>query len=153
MYCQHKTCCHGICWTLAIQPCLIQFRSAISKPAMRSSYSQLCFNLGFCLNKWFQTLCPTISCRHSVWAKLHEQPKTHFYTHQNKITLNSGNKTTIYCQLYWKSSCRWFDFDPGHHFPANKSKKTQKSGVLCWGHYRDRFMDQFVSKPNLETSV
>ena len=64
-YCQHETRCHGIYWTLAIQPHRIQFRSAISKPAMRSSYSQLCFNLGCCVKivqktvsrHWLETQC------------------------------------------------------------------------------------------------
>ena len=66
----------------------------------------------------------------------------HIFTHTNNyITLNNYNKTIIYCHLYWKSSCRWFDSAPGHHFPANKSKKTQENRgfMLCWDHFRDRF--------------
>ena len=44
---------------------------------------------------------------------------------------------------------------PGHHFPASKSKKTQENRgfVLYWDHFRDRFVDQFASKSNLQASV
>ena len=44
---------------------------------------------------------------------------------------------------------------PGHHFPASKSKKTQGNTgfVLCWDHFRDRFVDRFASKSNLRASV
>jgi len=41
-HCQNKSPCAAGCWILASGPCPIQYRSAISKPALRSSNLRLC---------------------------------------------------------------------------------------------------------------
>ena len=46
-HCQKKPPCPTMCRILAFTPCLNQYPSAISKPALRSSNWQLCFMLGF----------------------------------------------------------------------------------------------------------
>ena len=41
-HCQNKPTCLGASWTLVFQLCLNLYHSVISKPALRSSNSQLC---------------------------------------------------------------------------------------------------------------
>ena len=133
-----------------IKPWPILYPSAILKSALR-----FCFLSGFCVTKWRQTLCPAIGCRHSVRSKTITISKPHFCTHLFNTHTTYCIHLTIYCHLYWKSSCRWLDSAPGHHFPASKSMKTQENGgfVLYWDHFRDRFVDHFASKSNLKASV
>ena len=61
-------------------------------------------------------LCPAIGWRHSVWSNPFKNSKTHFCAHQFKRHATYCINITIYCHLYWKSSCWWFDSAPGHHF-------------------------------------
>ena len=42
-HCQNKPPCLTTIWNVAFWACPIQYRSAISKPAQRSSNSQLCY--------------------------------------------------------------------------------------------------------------
>ena len=57
--------------------------------------------------------------------------------------------------LYLNDILEKYGCAPGHHFPVNKSKKTQGNTgfVLCWDHFRDRFVDHFASRSNLRASV
>ena len=83
------------------------------------------------MTKWCQTRCPAIGWRHSVLSKPFKNSKTYFCAHQFKRHATYCINIAIYCHLYWKSSCRWFDSAPGHHFQKQYQRLNFWVLMLC----------------------